>query len=278
MSPIRSHFKLYQRNWLPILFITLVVAAAFAQATISRSTATHAGTTFVSIGTKNATDSTSFDDFQAADQFTESIQGWFRNPDLLTKIAANLDQSKVSISARKQEKQNLVLTYIAESEQAANAIGDQTIATLSQAIQNYNANTFPIALSRSYSDTIPDRSTLFIGLGLIVGLIAAIGLTYLYEFLFGFASLPGQVTQILQKDTTTKLVGELTYKHPTAIYISAKPKKAPKNSFSFPNETREILRAKKEIVVIAQLGKAKIEDIKNLKPLLPPEYVLVIEY
>ncbi|MCA9374065.1 hypothetical protein KC725_02800 [Candidatus Peregrinibacteria bacterium] len=281
MTVIQSHLKLYQRNWLSILFITLVVTAAFTQAVVSRSTATHAGTIFLSIGTKNATDSTSFDDFQAADQFTESVQGWFRNPDLLTKIAANLDQNKVSISARKQEKQNLVLTYVAKDEQSAKKIGEETIVALDKEIQDYNANTgksFTIALSSTYVDTIPDRTMIFIAMGLILGIVAAIILTYVYEFLFGFTSFPKQVEQTLQKEATTKLVGELQYKNPTIIYISSKPKKAAKNTLAFPLDTREILKEKKEVIVIARLGKSKIQDLKNLKPLLPPEYVLVTEY
>lgn len=281
MSLIQSHFKLYQRNWLPILFITAVVAAAFTQATVSRSTATHAGTIFLSIGTKEDTESTSFDDFQAADQFTESVQGWFRNPDLLTAIAANLDQNKVSISARKQEKQNLVLTYVADSEKAAQSIGVETVAVLDEEINKYNANTgkeFTIALSSTYISDVPDRTAIFIAIGIILGIVAAVGLTYLYEFIFEFASFPGQVEKTLQQDATTKLIGELKYKNPTTIYISKKPKKASKETLSFPQDSREILKAKKEVVVIAKLGSAKLQDLKNLKPLLPPEYVLVTEY
>src|SRR5690606_15941862 len=104
---ITSHFKLYQRNWIAILFVGIIIASAVAYTLLGRNTSTHQATIFASIAIRDDVNSSSFDDFQAADQFTESIQGWFKNPSLLKDIASRAHVDTVSLAARKQEKQNL---------------------------------------------------------------------------------------------------------------------------------------------------------------------------
>lgn len=183
---ILEALKLYKQHWIAILLITLVVTAATLGAAMTRDPSTHEATLFLSIGTKQMNNSsTPFDDVQAADRFTETLQGWFKNPDLLKRIEAQTGES-VSLSARKQEKQNLIVSLPAMSEEQAQTIADATIQQLQQDIQTYNTQTesrYTLALSSVTISEQQMKLPLFGVVGFAFGLAFALGLTHLWALI-----------------------------------------------------------------------------------------------
>lgn len=183
---ITSIIRLYKKRWIAILIVTFIGTAAALGIALTRDPSTHEATLFLSIGTKQINSSSStFDDVQAADRFTETLQGWFKNPDLIKRIEEKTGES-VSLSARKQEKQNLIVTLPAMSEEMADTIANITIQELKQDIQQYNASTgsqYTLALA---SVTIEEQKakTLIFGLiGFVFGIVFALGLVHAWEFI-----------------------------------------------------------------------------------------------
>ena len=183
---ILSSLKLYRKNWIGILFITIVSTTAAISVAATRDPSTHEATLFLSIATKqNSTISTTFDDVQAADRFTETVQGWFKNPDLIKRIEQATGQP-AHLSARKQEKQNLIVTLPAIGEEQATALANVTIEELRNDINKYNAETqsqYTLALT---SVTVQEQETKLLIFGIVgfaFGLALGIALTHLWQIL-----------------------------------------------------------------------------------------------
>lgn len=178
--------QLYKKNWIGILLITILSTVVAVSVAATRDPSTHEATLFLSIATKqNNNASTTFDDVQAADRFTETVQGWFKNPDLIHRIEQVTGES-AHLSARKQEKQNLIVTLPAMGEEQATALANATIEELRNDINQYNSATksqYTLALT---SVTIQEQETkllIFGVVGFAFGLAFAIALTHLWQIL-----------------------------------------------------------------------------------------------
>lgn len=183
---IISNLQLYKRHWIGILFITTLSTIVAVTVVATKDPSTHEATIFLSIGTKQTNNvSTSFDDVQAADRFTETVQGWFKNPDLLHRIEKATGQT-VNLSARKQEKQNLIVSAPAIGENQATVIANTTIEQLRNDITQYNAETdshYTLALTSITIEEQKAKLLIFGVVGFIFGLTFAIGLAHLWQFL-----------------------------------------------------------------------------------------------
>ena len=202
---LQDHLRLYNRHILPIATITIIATLATAIFGTQMLEQKYKTTMFLSFSVQSSviktTGSTTYDDVQAADHFTETIQGWFKNPKFLEKIEEK-GGSKTNISAKKQEKQNLVITYSSDTDSTAGKTAKSIKETLSKEISRYNNTTetdFQIALSSTDTKAQSSRLPIFIILGFILGILFGIGLSYIYEYLFGFASFQHQVESILEK-------------------------------------------------------------------------------
>lgn len=296
-----SHLYLYRRHWLSIAIITVLSVATVAIFTVVPNPSTHEGTLFLSIGVRQTQDmSTSYDDVQAADQFAETVQGWFKNPNLIGRIEER-SGGKADLSARKQEKQNLIVSFDAVSEVQARQLADATIEELRSEIQAYNAETesnYTLALAHATITEEGTRAVLFIILAVILGIALGTGLAYLYEYLFGIASFRGQVEEVFGKksdETITPRAKSLTFlsaliaklpHHKTLIIgittsakeIQEKLSKEPE-VLTFPRDAEQMTDLhNRNIVVACKLGKSRLEDIQKIASFLPAEYLLVTIY
>ncbi|HLG26116.1 MAG TPA: hypothetical protein VI588_05055, partial [Candidatus Gracilibacteria bacterium] len=124
---IRSHLSLYRRHWIIIVLLTLITGGASYYYGLQKATRPYETTLFISLGVAqtetNFNPDSPYDYGQAADNFTETVQGWFKNPGLLNEINESVGED-IDISARRQEKQNLVITFDAPSEKKAQEISD----------------------------------------------------------------------------------------------------------------------------------------------------------
>lgn len=129
------------KNWKKIILIGILTAIASVIFGIVYNYNAFSATIFVNIGSiQNSTfgkEENPYDTLQAADQFTESMQGWFKNPAFLEKIRSE-SGTNVDLSVRKQEKQNLIITFKAASAQAADKIVQSTRTALENQLSVYN--------------------------------------------------------------------------------------------------------------------------------------------
>jgi len=154
--------------------------------------------------------STSYDDVRAADHFTETVQGWFKNPHFLQSIRESelnrdiliIMAEDFTISAERQEKQNLVINFHVDGQDRVDNISNAAISVLENAIQKYNRTSdtdFAIASHETYYAKSASKLNFLLLFALILGLCAGIGLSYIYEYLTGKILSPLHAENMLNK-------------------------------------------------------------------------------
>jgi capsular polysaccharide biosynthesis protein len=144
-------------------------------------------TVFFSIGAQSKTTGTSsYENLQAADQFTESVQGWFRDPGFLEKINS-LSGQNFALNARKQEKNNLLITFNSSNQEQGIKHANSISQTLQTAITTYSQNSdtnFNLALQNQNFTEQSANILFYLLIGLFAGLIFPIALIWLYSEYF----------------------------------------------------------------------------------------------
>ena len=180
------HIQILKKHIIAIVLITLLAGAGATLYKTIKNPGNFNTTIFLSIGIKQTLASGSYDDVQAADQFTETIQGWMKNPALIERIE-NQTKNNIGFSRHKQEKQNLVITFTAETNADANKIATILLKELNNEIETYNRainGQFTIATSGISINEDDNKIYLYGALGIIIGLVLSIGLAYLHESIF----------------------------------------------------------------------------------------------
>ncbi len=137
-----------------------------------------------------------YENLQAADQITESIQGWIKDPSFQKEIAG-ITGNDFSIKAKKQEKNNLLITFNTADLTANNSYKEAILSLLNQKISVYNNNSdLQINLaSQTYNldenRYLPAVVLMLAGLfGLLIGVI----FSYLYEKMTGKVSFLKEIS------------------------------------------------------------------------------------
>jgi capsular polysaccharide biosynthesis protein len=183
-----DYLKLFHRNIFIILLTTAVClcAGVFASDAAGRS-GNFDNTVFLSIGIQDSGNSTdSYENLQAADQITESIQGWFRDP-LFQQTVNQNSGLNYSLKAKKQEKNNLLLNYFSQNESDARKYHDAVISELGQRLASYDrASDLKINLAADSLSINPRGSSLplYLFITLLLGLACGMAMAFLYEYLF----------------------------------------------------------------------------------------------
>lgn len=181
-----SQLQLYKKHWIAILFLSVLATVVAITVATTRNTSTYEATIFLSIAAKQSNSaSTTFDDVQAADRFTETVQGWFKNPDLIHRIEEATGES-AHLSARKQEKQNLIVTLPAMGENQATSLANTTIEQIRHDIDQYNTETnnqYTLALTSVTVQEQESKTVIFGMVGFIFGFIFALGFIHLWQVL-----------------------------------------------------------------------------------------------
>jgi capsular polysaccharide biosynthesis protein len=176
-----------------------------------------AATIFINIGSKEKTDavnaSSVYDHLQAADAFTETIMGWFKNKDLLSRIETQA-MAEASITAQKQEKQNLLITFRTKNEQTAKKLSMSIQENLLAEIGTYNKSTgssFQVTIfSATYEQYTSRTLLIIIFLGIILGLSLGFILYFALETITGKIIYSWQPEQILEMKALENLPSKFT--------------------------------------------------------------------
>lgn len=300
-----DYLNLMRRNAVTALLITLLVAGTTLGLVLYKNRSPFVSTVFVSIGNAQKgmqSENSAFDNVQAADHFTETVQGWFKNPVFQKRIRI---EGSSETSVRKQEKQNLVLSFTSENPEVARKMNETTRSELQREIDSYNAatkNEFVIAIFASNVEEKPLPLMLFLIVSLFGGAVLSSFAIYGYEYLFQFISSPSQTETVTRKTAIDQLPSMNTRKEklqflagylnngemkriqligagvetaPLAKAIEGLIKEKTVHSMRFPQESGEISRQNHHIV-ICSLGKTKVNDIHRLRTLLSDAFDLVI--
>ncbi len=174
-----QHFLLIvTKRWKEILALMVITTAASVIFGLQYNKTSFSNTIFLTIGAKQESDQkiSPYETLQAADHFAEAVQGWFKNPALIEKIR---EQSGIDVDfgARKQEKQNLVITFKAVNAEDFKKIAAAAKSVLLSEIATYNLQTGSEFSIPNYAVSSKE-SSLPIILFALGGLIAGAGIGF----------------------------------------------------------------------------------------------------
>lgn len=311
-----DYLALVRRRWIGCLIITALITISTIGLVQWRNGASFETTVFLTTGdtlylpgtSPAANPSTIFDNVQADDQFGDTIQGWFKNP-VFTGAINDTAGFITDISATKQTRQNVIITYTTSSRDAGEKLSKIIGAALSAKINDYDQATnhkFNIAVFDADTEKTSSSLLLFAAIALLCGFIVSVVLAHGYEFVLGKISSVQQAAEILQTGPVEKFANLETARnqqHFLTAYLRKTPEKDIQfivtgvtvaeftqglgkeldgktvHTLIFPKEGEKILAHARHIIV-CETGKTPAGDLKKIKMLLSessPSDLVIIE-
>lgn len=180
---MKTLFDLTFKHWKSISVIAVLTAVSTLVFGAYFNGNAYGTTVFLNIGAKSNSQISPFDTVEAADAFTETVMGWFKNPDFLAKVAAQAGYD-TEPAARKQEKQNLVITYKTQNTDQAQKVFQAVTMNLKSEIDKYDTATASGFIITSASiDTAESKIhwSLFGLAGIIFGLMLGFALMAIFD-------------------------------------------------------------------------------------------------
>lgn len=279
---VRNYFYFLWRIKWAMIGVALVLGISASVYTVAFSETYYEGIVFLTVGMEQndyPEDAQAFGarGVEEADSyFTETVQGWTMDPAFINDIYDYLGwvrDDSLSVSARKQERQNLIFSVIAPSILAAQDGSAGVLGVLEERMGSYNET-----MDTSYKIANPtitvlthEPKVLLNGLtGFIVGILLVIALILVYEFLSGRVTFPFQAENILSKKSLYSMccMGSLSVvKHGSHILAIG---------FDFKNDDIEkkfhgckIVKfgdfKKGDYLLFVKMGSAKEKDLEFVK-------------
>jgi len=179
---MKTFFTVLFGNWKKILAISIITTVLTTILGVVYTTNKTVGTIFVNIGAvekiTTSNENNLYDTIQAADQFSETVQGWLKNPSLLETINRQSGY-QANLTTRKQERQNFTITFKTQSEEAANKIITAIKNNMEQLISLYNTNNSSNFTLSLFTYTVKQSETTIL-IFLLSGLFAGIFIGYFF--------------------------------------------------------------------------------------------------
>lgn len=180
-----DYLKLAARNTYLIIIVTLISAGGGYIFSQSLNANPYGATLFVTFGIEDKTTKTtsSYENLQAADQMTDSIQGWFKDPSFTNEINRN-SKLDTNIQAKKQEKDNLLINFSSSDQESALLITNQILKSLNSRITQYNSQSDLKVTIATYNLDISLQTTknnILILVGGIIGFLVGFFGSLLWE-------------------------------------------------------------------------------------------------
>lgn len=302
---LTSYLNLLSRHKKAIIILIILALIPAAYIGNQKRITTYDTTIFISIGTNsNSSDQSSIlDDSEAADMFTETLQGWFKNPSFIKSIN---NDAIYNISASKQEKKNLLVTYSTNNKIKSAEAADSIKFHLEAKLAKYNIASgtgFNLAIFDINTESDSHSFTLYLLLGLLIGLMMGIIFSYGIEYIYGVTIHRWQIENILDRKTDDIIrnrkvenynlsyilarIKDFNSKHITVAGIDFLPtsisrainESNPKlniKSVMFPDDAVTIAEHPLDpIIVVIQIGKSKLDNIQKIKHLLKKDFLLL---
>lgn len=297
-----DYIYLIRRNLVSVALITLLVMGVTMTLVKMKNNNAFQSTAFITVGNSLKTFGTlsPYENVQAADHFSETVQGWFKNPDFQQRIQKT---AKTDISARKQEKQNVVISFSADSEETSKKINEDIKSELEKEIDSYNLKTGSTFQLAAYSLNIEEKPLSYL-IFMIVSLLGGITLSsfavYFLEYFTRKTSSISQIQAVTGKPPIDIIHGlnknDLTFiraivkknekKNVQFITMSGGSKKAHDlfqqkiggnnvHIVNFP-EHAEKISENAHHVVVCELGRTTTDDLGKIMALLNPTFDIII--
>jgi capsular polysaccharide biosynthesis protein len=300
---IVEYLNFIKRNWKVLLMLTIVTTLSALYFANSKNKISYEDTIYASIGAKQTASTSLYESVQAADQFAETITGWFKDQNFVNKISGKNINDNFNISAKKQERQNISINFTGSTKEEAEKISNNLEKELNNQLAIYNNLTQSGFIIGSYSSNIEPKNYPFILVvifGMIGGFILGQIIALAHEYFFMLATTQEQIISILNKKPLERLGDEKIKSLETVgAYLkgqSAKkviiaglninPEKISKllqktnsgktfQAITLPQDSMEII-SKEWIILVCRLGKTKLQDLEKIQKLLPGDFEYLI--
>lgn len=207
MDP-RDFLSFLRRRLLPLFVVAILAAVLSVGYTLKYDKGNQGAMIFVTLGLVVQEDVPASyfitnEEHNVIDQFTETVQGWLFNPAFLRKVNEATNESAgydVELSARKQEKQNLLITAMVPQGSKVSWASAAVVSTLEEEIEAYNMATnsnFVLALHSSTSLESAPSYALNAAVFILLSLLVLVLLFLLREYLARRVSFAFQVEAIV---------------------------------------------------------------------------------
>ncbi len=225
---ILEFLKLLYRNIFVILITILICLGAGLAASNALSSKGFENTLFLSIGVQDKYQSSdAYENLQAADQITESIQGWFKDPSFQKEIN-EYSGLGYALKAKKQEKNNIVVGYSSGDANKSLLYKESILEILGERISSYNQLSdlqINLASAKLNVSQKPDSLPLYLILSSLIGLILGMLIAWIYEITFNRLTSLNEFSQIsgVEAPFCYESVKKLKSRHQFLIkYLSGK--------------------------------------------------------
>ncbi|MBU1018586.1 MAG: hypothetical protein ABII07_05015 [Patescibacteria group bacterium] len=204
---VRNYFQyLWRVKWRAIV-VGMIFGVCGLLYSITFLTTTYEGFVFLTVGMEQGSYPQDAEAFgargvtEADNYFAETVQGWTMDPSFANQVSERVGES-VSVSARKQERQNLIFQVFAGSSEVAELAARETVAELSERLSSYND-----VMKTSYAIANPEVTVyeripqvLFnVFTGFVLGFLILVFGFLTLEYLRGVVSFGFQVEKIFGK-------------------------------------------------------------------------------
>src|SRR3989339_201815 len=141
--------------------------------------------------------------------FAQTVQGWTMDPSFSEQVNAVIDADEpVSVSARQQERQNIIFSVVSPYIDVAEFAADVTVQELQERLASYNET-----MKTAYKIANPEVTiwtheprVLFNGVvGFLIGILLVIGFCLVYEYSVGIVSFGFQASEVLGKKSLCRI-------------------------------------------------------------------------
>lgn len=195
-----EHTALIKKHFWVIIFITLLVGAStFVWAKMTPKVYRTSISFAVNRINKQDTAEYQFDGYyaiQASDLFSQTVVSWFYTPSFILEVydtagitpkIESLEKFTAQFKTKKYSAQNIVVTYPERDRDTAQKIADGIVVNLDQRTRDLNQSSdqkalFEVVGSKPVIVEQPSDTVTKTLLGLLVGLVAALGIVYLVRY------------------------------------------------------------------------------------------------
>ncbi len=242
---------------------------------------------------KTETQTSSLDPVESSMKIAETIAGWAKNPAfrqaVLNDANIQIPNFKRKLSARKQNRTNVfwTLSLYGKEKQFSKKITNSLIKTFKQDFEDFNKNnSFPFATTTpkiyTSTQTIPQSWKILISI--LLGIIISIISIYSYVSFLGKLSFTKQIKTIFPNSPTliiTKKIGAHNVKL-LEQFLSTFPSPKLIGTFSEAENNFDLIENNDlnietdTPILIVQIGKTKINELKNQKAIFGEDLGIII--
>lgn len=209
---IRNYFCYLLRVSRKALLVGVILGICGGLYSVTFLTTTYEGVIFMSVGMEQEDYPEDAEAFgargvtEADNYFSETVQGWTMDPSFAIQVSERVGEG-VSVSARKQERQNLIFQVFAGSSEVVAVAADEAINEIQERLSSYNETmktSYAMANEEITLYENPPKNGFNAFVGFVLGVLLVVFGVLVMEFLKGIVSFSFQAESIFGKGAVPK--------------------------------------------------------------------------